>query len=146
MDDFRRCLVIMKVTSNFTLEELIRSATATKMGINNTPGSAEKMSLIKLAKEILQPLRDKMGVPITVTSGYRCPKLNKAVGGVSTSQHLRGEAADIKCKDVKKLFDTAREMMTKGEIKVGQLIDEKKYSWVHISLPTSRHLNQVLHL
>ena len=142
----------MKVTSNFTLEELIRSATATKMGINNTPGSAEKMSLIKLAKEILQPLRDKMGVPITVTSGYRCPKLNSKVGGSKTSQHMNGSAADISvgsAKQNKELFDFIVKMANNKEIQFRQLIDEYEYKWVHLAInckENSFRNNQILHL
>lgn len=136
----------MKLSEHFTLEELTRSATAKARGIDNTPTERDKANLKRLAAEVLEPLRKMAGVPIIVTSGYRCPKLNAAVGGEPTSQHMRGEAADIKCADNRMLFAAAMELMLLGKIKVGQLIDEKKYSWLHISLPTLAKNNQVMHL
>ena len=74
-----------KITKNFTLSELVASDTATRMGIDNSPDDKATANLRLLATAILQPLRDKYGKPITVTSGYRCTALNKAVGGVATS-------------------------------------------------------------
>lgn len=136
----------MKLSEHFTLEELTRSATAKARGIDNTPTERDKNNLKRLAAEVLEPLRKMAGVPIIVTSGYRCPKLNAAVGGEPTSQHMRGEAADIKCADNRMLFAAAMELMLLGKIKVGQLIDEKKYAWLHISLPTLAKNNQVMHL
>lgn len=136
----------MKLSEHFTLEELTRSATAKARGIDNTPTERDKANLKRLAAQVLEPLRKMAGVPIIVTSGYRCPKLNAAVGGEPTSQHMRGEAADIKCADNRMLFAAAMELMLLGKIKVGQLIDEKKYSWLHISLPTLTMNNQVKHL
>lgn len=136
----------MKLSEHFTLEELTRSATAKARGIDNTPTERDKNNLKRLAAEVLEPLRKMAGVPIIVTSGYRCPKLNAAVGGEPTSQHMRGEAADIKCADNRMLFAAAMELMLLGKIKVGQLIDEKKYAWLHISLPTLTMNNQVMHL
>ena len=134
-----------KVTKNFTLSELVASDTATRMGIDNSPDDKATANLRLLATSILQPLRDKYGKPITVTSGYRCKALNKAVGGVSTSQHLKGEAADLVTDDVKALFNLAKKMVEGGQIQVGQLIDEYG-RWVHISLPDKKHKNQILHL
>lgn len=136
----------MKLSEHFTLEELTRSATAKARGIDNTPTERDKANLKRLAAEVLEPLRKMAGVPIIVTSGFRCPKLNAAVGGEPTSQHMRGEAADIKCADNRMLFAAAMELMLLGKIKVGQLIDEKKYAWLHISLPTLAKNNQVMHL
>ena len=136
----------MQLTENFTLEELIESSTAKAKKIDNTPDEVSKDKLIHLANDILQPLRDKYGSPITVTSGYRSDALNKAVGGVKTSQHRYGEAADIKCSDLKKLWKIAVEMVNNKEITVGQLIDEKNLSWIHISLPTKTKKNQILHI
>ena len=134
-----------KITKNFTLSELVASDTATRMGIDNSPDDKATANLRLLATAILQPLRDKYGKPITVTSGYRCTALNKAVGGVATSQHLKGEASDIVCDDVKALFNLAKKMVESGQIQVGQLIDEYG-RWVHISLPSNKHKNQILHL
>lgn len=86
----------MKLTKNFTLEEFVRSAKAQEAGIDNTIKDARVWhNLAELAEKILQPLRDKLGQPIKISSGYRCRKLNKLVGGVETSQHRKGQAADI---------------------------------------------------
>lgn len=79
----------------FTITELTKSATATKQGIDNTPSAEVTANLTALVDKVLDPLREIYGKPIYVSSGYRCPKLNKAVGGVSNSQHLKGEAADL---------------------------------------------------
>jgi hypothetical protein len=84
----------MNLTKNFTLEELTYSYMAVTHGVSNTPDVAAKESLAILAASLLQPLRDHLGKPITITSGYRSKELNKMVGGVKNSQHLKGQAAD----------------------------------------------------
>ena len=136
----------MKLSENFSLEEMVKSETAVRRGIKNTPNSVALMRLHTLCIEILQPLRERWGSPIRVTSGFRCDALNKIVGGASNSQHIRGEAADIVSEDNRGLFLLIESMISNGELKVGQLIDEKNYRWLHISLPDSRHFNQILHL
>lgn len=141
----------MKLTSHFTLEELPHSATAIRVGIDNSPSAAIIDRLSHLATDVLQPLREAWGKPIIISSGYRCPTLNKAVGGVANSQHLLGEAADIHTlgdipANNQALFATAACLVRDGRIKVGQLIDEKGYNWIHISLPDHRHTGQILHL
>lgn len=136
----------MYITKNFTLEELYKSNTASKLGINNIPNKDATNNLMILAVKILQPLREAYGKPITVTSGYRCNELNKAVKGSATSQHLKGEAADLVTDNNKKLFEVAKKLIDEGKIKVGQLIDEYNYKWIHISLPNNKHNNQILHL
>lgn len=137
-------------TKNFSYDELIASATAKRLGLDNTPTPEEKEKLRKLAEDILQPIRDRWRSPIIVNSAYRSEAVNKAVGGVPTSQHRLGEAADIKVggKDRnKKLFKAIYNMISKGEIKVGQLIDEYNYQWIHVSLPrTNKPNNQILHI
>ncbi len=140
--------MIMMITKNFSREELLASATAKRLKIDNTPTKEQEARLYLLAYQILQPLRDRYGKPIRVSSGFRCKALNKAVGGVPTSQHQKGEAADLNngVTENKKLFLLAKKMIAEGELKVGQLIDEKNYSWIHISLPDSKHNNQILHL
>ena len=94
----------------FTLTELTKSATATRLKIDNTPTAEAKQNLVNLIDKILDPLREAYGKPIIVTSGYRCPKLNKAVGGSTSSQHMKGMAADIRTtsdlhEDNRKLYD-----------------------------------------
>lgn len=140
----------MQITTNFNYDELINSATARIKKIDNTPNEEQKQNLIKLTKEILQPIRDKFNNPITINSGFRSVKLNNAVGGVKTSQHLAGEACDITSKNNKVLWDLIIEMINNKEIEVGQLIWEKGTSkapkWIHISLPNKKHHNQILRL
>lgn len=141
----------MKLSKNFTLEELIFSTSAINHGINNTPNAEAKACLQRLAVEILQPIRDAWGAPIKVTSGYRCPWLNKVVGGVNGSQHVYGQAADIQALnplDNGKLFACIKELVASGKIKVGQLIWEYGTKscpkWVHVSLPRAGKKNNQL--
>ena len=128
----------------FTIKELCESSTATQRGIDNTPNSEIVSNLEQLVDNILDPLREKYGSPIKVNSGYRCEKLNKAVGGSKTSQHRYGLAADIttgsKLRN-KQLFILAQQM----NLPFDQLIDEKTYSWIHISF-SKEPRKQVLHL
>ena len=85
-----------KLSKNFTLDELIKSQTAQRYGINNKPTSQTHLnSLRRTATKILQPVRDHFDRPVIVSSGYRSPELNKRIGGSRTSQHCVGEAADF---------------------------------------------------
>lgn len=128
----------------FTIQELTKSATAQRKGIDNTPSTEVKRSLTALIEKVLDPLREAYGKPIVVTSGYRCEKLNKAVGGAASSQHVKGEAADIRSvqdtpEENKKLFD----LIVKLKLPFDQLINEYGYDWVHVSFG-ARHRRQKL--
>ncbi|MCH5228827.1 MAG: peptidase M15 [Muribaculaceae bacterium] len=138
----------MKLSKNFTLKEMIKSPTAERLHISNIPNEPELKKLKQLCVEILQPIRDKYKKPIRVTSGFRSSELNKVVKGSINSQHLRGEAADIVSCDNLLLWNIIIEMINKGELRVGQLINEKQLSWIHISLPAERSIryNQILRL
>jgi hypothetical protein len=85
----------LQLSNNFTLNELTKSQTATRKGINNEPGTAEIENLIHLAKTILQPVREHFGKPVMISSGYRSPALCEAIGSSAKSQHAQGEAADF---------------------------------------------------
>lgn len=126
---------------NFTLEELVRSDTAKRLNLDNTPDQDSLAKLGRLAREILQPVRNRWEKPITVTSGYRSRAVNKAVGGVATSQHMSGEAADIVCDNNRGLYRLMKQMIKDGEITVGQLLDENNGSWIHVSLPNAKWRN-----
>lgn len=129
----------------FTIKELTHSVTAEFYGIDNTPSDEAVASLTYLVDNLLDPIREKWGSPINVTSGYRCAKLNKKVGGSATSQHMKGEAVDISTGDKylnSQLFDIIRN----SELEYDQLIDEKNYSWIHVSLKRSGNRNQILRI
>lgn len=139
----------MKLTDNFTYEEFIHSDIADKYGIDNEPARGDVRDYIVLLAQTLQKIRDSLGEPIRISSGYRCKELNDMVGGATNSDHLFGCAADIRCSDNKKLFDLIREMMKNGEIQLRQLIDEHDYRWLHISVNNKWNAfrdNQVLHI
>ena len=128
----------------FTKSELTRSDTARIRGIDNTPTPEASAALDALMWNVLDPIRRMWGKPIIVNSGYRCPKLNAAIGGSATSQHMKGEAADITAGDPtknKELFD----MIAQSAIPFDQLIDEKGYRWIHVSYRPNGRRN-VLHL
>lgn len=128
----------------FTKSELTRSDTARIRGIDNTPTPEASATLDALMWNVLDPIRRMWGKPIIVNSGYRCPKLNAAIGGSATSQHMKGEAADITAGDPtknKELFD----MIAQSAIPFDQLIDEKNYRWIHVSYRPNGRRN-ILHL
>ena len=128
----------------FTIKELSKSATALSKNIDNSPSSDIVKNLTLLVDNILDPLREKYGKPIRVNGAYRCPELNKAVGGSKTSQHMTGQAADITVgspDDNKKLFNLIIEM----DLPFDQLIDEKNFRWIHVSY-SNKHRKQILHL
>ena len=85
----------MNWSANFTLKELTKSDTATRLGLDNTPDDAALENLKTLCEKVLQPVRDHFGKSVTVNSGYRSPESNAAVGGSKTSDHCKGQAADI---------------------------------------------------
>lgn len=122
----------MKKIKYFKLSEFINSATANRLGIDNIPSFEVVDNLNRLA-DYLDGIRAKFGKPILISSGYRCPMLNKAVGGVVNSQHLKGLAADLVCSDMEKLLSIIRE--TKG---FDQVITEhnkgSKTYWIHVSV------------
>lgn len=123
----------MKRIKYFSLAEFIHSATAKRLNIDNTPSFEIVDNLNRLAY-YLDNIREKLGKPILVSSGYRCPVLNKAVGGVANSQHQKGLAADLVCTDMKSLEKVLRE--TGG---FDQLIKEHRKGftnsfWFHVSI------------
>lgn len=128
---------------HFTIEELCRSETARSRGIDNTPTEDVKRNLEALVGNVLDPLREWYGKPIYVNSGYRCPALNKAVGGVASSQHLTGQAADI---DVNDRAENRKLMKHIEEnLDFDQLIWENGGAWVHVSYRADgRNRRQVL--
>lgn len=116
----------------FTLHELTRSATAELRGIDNTPSQETVANLHLLVEHILDPLREAWGKPIKVNSGYRCPQLNQEVGGSPSSQHMKGEAADITVgnrADNRRLYH----LLTTLHLPIDQAINERDFAWIHLS-------------
>ena len=117
---------------NFSIAELCSSEIAKRENINNTPDIKACDNLLNLIFYCLQPLRNKLGKPIIITSGFRCERLNRhpLINGVINSQHLYGQAADIKVNGAKP--KTIIDWIDKTGIPYDQLINEKN-KWVHIS-------------
>ena len=123
------------VTMHFSIEEIYASDTAKRLGIDNTPSVQKMIHLVYLAAYVLEPLRVAMNRPIHISSGYRCEKLNKAVGGVYNSQHLKGQAVDI---DIEGDMEFGKKVFNyiKDHLPFDQLIWEHNKSgtyWVHVS-------------
>lgn len=124
-----------QISRSFVLEEFTKSDTAKAKGIVNAIGQQEVVNLCALVHQVLQPLRNAMGEPIKIGSGYRCSRLNAAVGGVKNSQHMAGEAADL-CIDGD--MTKGRKWFTwiQSHCDFDQLIWEhnaKGTYWVHVS-------------
>jgi hypothetical protein len=136
----------MKLSTNFSLSELTKSEAATRLGLDNTPALQIIENLEALVENILQPVRDKFG-PVVVTSGYRSPEVNKAIGGSTTSDHCKGQAADFEVlgKDNRELAIWIAENM-----QFTQLILEfykpgvPDSGWVHCSYDPGNLNRQVL--
>lgn len=121
--------------ANFTLGEFTRSNRAAALRIDNTP-PVDVIPRLLATAHMLQRIRDRLGKPITITSGYRCPALNKAVGGVTSSDHISGQAADIVAPGYGTPQALAEWIAPRvSELGIGQLILEgiKGKQWVHVS-------------
>lgn len=127
----------------FTIPELTSSATAKAKKIDNAPSQEAIRNMEQLIEKVLDPLREAYGKPIKVNSGFRSLALNRAVGGSKTSDHVKGMAADItggSKAENKKIF----ELIKKLNLPFKQLIDEKNFSWVHVSHDPNNIKRQIL--
>lgn len=123
----------MKLSKNLSLSEVVKSNTAIKNGIDNSPTLEHLQNLEILAEKIFQPIREHFGVPIGISSGYRSKALNEAIGGSKTSQHCNGQALDLDADMFgkvtnKEIFDYIVENLS-----FDQVINEFNYSWIHVS-------------
>lgn len=133
----------------FTIAEFVKSETADRRGIDNRLPKELLPNVQALVDNVLDPLREAYGNPVRVTSGYRCPALNKAVGGSPTSDHMQARAADVTAgsrKENRRLFYLVQEL----GLPFDQLIWEKGNSegpdWVHVSYRPDKNRKQVLSL
>ncbi len=125
----------MQLTPHFTLLELTRSATADRLRVDNTP-TPKALDNLKRTAQMLEGVRSVLGVPVIVTSGYRGPVVNRAVGGATSSDHLQGQAADIVAPKYGRPYDVAKALVPHiNALGIGQIIYEKSGSseWVHVS-------------
>ena len=136
----------MKLSENFSLAEMIRSQSAIKHKIDNTPSEDHLENLKRLCEEVLEPIRELINQPMRVTSGYRSPALNKIVGGSKTSQHSQGLACDFVV-DGADLLAIAK-LIAESEIPYDQLIaedfDGTNIRWIHVSGGVDKTRRQIL--
>ena len=145
----------MKLTKNFTLHELVKSNTALRLGINNTPTKEGVIKLRLLAANLLQPIRERLSAPIRITSGYRSPELSAVIGSSENSQHCRYEAID--CQFIKRgKMDNLKiyKALIDLDIDYDQCIlefggatldrDSECPDWIHISWKMSDNRRQTL--
>ena len=120
----------MKLSENFTLQEMTHSQTAVRRGLSNHPDPDSLANLEMLCTQVLEPIRRVAQAPIVVSSGYRSPEVNRLVGGAPSSQHTRGQAADILARGMSaaELY----EVVKASQVKFDQLIEEFG-EWVHVS-------------
>ena len=137
----------MKLSENFSLEELTKSQTATRKGIDNTPSPEHQENLKRLSENVLQPVRDHFSKVVTISSGYRSPELCTAIGSKITSQHAKGQAADFE------IFGVSNKALADyidSELHYDQLILEYWYEsdpnsgWVHCSFSEGQNRKQYL--
>ena len=124
---------------NFTMSELIHSDKAVQYNINNMPDITSLDNLLNLIVYCLQPIREKIGKPMIISSGYRCPRVNKLVGGKDNSQHQKGQAADFTIKGLS--VQNIIQLIVKSGIEYDQLINEYD-KWVHISFVKGKNRKQ----
>ena len=118
----------------FSIDEMVRSATAKKYGIDNTPSDSIKKNLTLFIEKVLDPIREDWGSPIIISSGYRCPELNAKVGGAKTSGHLYGYCADLQVKGALRKFSCfVKDWMMKHKMDFDELLYESSggVTWLH---------------
>ena len=132
----------IQFTPTFSLMELLVTEHRNFDEEQYNPPAAVIENLRALCVNILQPLRDSLGTPIKVNSGYRCPSLNKAIGGATNSQHMTGQAADII--DLIHGNESLFKKISELNLPFDQMIDEFNFRWVHVSYDPIRHRKDIL--
>lgn len=134
----------MKLSKNFSRAEIEHSNTAKRLDIKNEMSEKHLEQMQGLIDNLIQPMRDAIG-PIRVTSGYRSPQLNRAIGGSRTSQHCKGQALDIQYWSGGKMNNKViYDWVLESDIEFDQMINEFDYAWIHISLKKNSNRRQVL--
>jgi zinc D-Ala-D-Ala carboxypeptidase len=124
------------ISKHISYKEGVYSTTATRLGINNTPGDDQLHFMEIIAEEVFEPLRSWVGGPIKINSFYRCPELNKAIGGSATSQHCKGQAMDIDDTFGRatnaEMFNFIKENLDFDQM-IWEFGNDDNPDWVHIS-------------
>jgi hypothetical protein len=131
-----------------TLDECSRSVTASRLGIDNNPPLEVRDNLREICSKVFDPCREFVGGPLAIASGYRCPKLNKAVGGSKTSEHMLGQALDIDCdtfggKTNAELFYFIKENLDFNQL-IWEFGTDKNPEWVHVSYSRLHNKKKVI--
>ena len=134
----------MRLSDNFVLSEITRSNTAKRLGIDNGPNKEHLQNIQRIITNLIQPMRDAIG-PIRISSGYRNPNVNRAIGGSTKSQHCKGEALDLQFWNDgqisnKEIYD----WVLRSDVEFDQMINEFDFAWIHISLTKEGNRKQVL--
>ena len=133
----------MKLSKNFALSEITHSNTAKRLGIENEPTETHLQNMQHLVDNLLQPLSDAVG-PIRISSGYRNPSLNRAIGGSRSSQHCKGQALDIQFWQMGEMNNKViYDWILKSGLEFDQMINEFDFAWIHISLKATDNRKQV---
>lgn len=119
------------LSPHFSLAELINSETASRLSLDNTPNYIARANLAYLCAHVLEPAREELHAPITVTSGYRSPAVNRAVHGVKNSYHLTGSAADLVCQDMPRLFKI---LAANPYVDLLLFEHSQRTSWLHVQI------------
>ncbi len=136
------------VSKNISYKEATRSDTAKRLGIDNTPNAEQFSNMVHVAENVFQPVREHFDTPIYVSSFFRSEALNKAIGGSSSSTHMKGEAMDLDADVYGKVTNAEIFHYIKDNLEFDQLIWEfgtdKNPDWVHVSLSKNNNRNQIL--
>jgi hypothetical protein len=124
------------ISKHISYKEATFSRTATRLDINNTPNEDQLRSMKTIAEEVFEPLRSYVGGPIKINSFYRCPELNKAIGGSTTSQHCKGQAMDIddtfgRCTNAE-MYEFIKKHLDFDQM-IWEFGDDSNPNWVHVS-------------
>jgi zinc D-Ala-D-Ala carboxypeptidase len=134
----------MKLSKNFTRAEIEHSNTAKRLGIKNEMSEKHLKNMQVLIDELIQPMRDAIG-PIRISSGYRSPQLNQAIGGSTRSQHSKGQALDLQFWSGGKMNNKIiYDWILKSGIEFDQMINEFDFAWIHISMKDGKNRKDVL--
>lgn len=126
----------MKISDHISYKEAIKSNTATRRGIDNTPDDYQITNMVGIAHNVFEPLREWVGGPIKINSMFRCEELNRAIGGSSRSQHCEGRAIDLDDtfghKTNAEMFEYIRKNLNFDQL-IWEFGDDKNPDWVHVS-------------